>query len=95
MKIVEITYRYRGGDEPARERPADADAALRRMDEGSRAFAELFSGRAGKAGPARRVIPVDPRDLGLLPGGAAARVAGRKLSWKGLTFRGVEAIVGE
>ena len=66
MNIVEITYRYGGGEGPGRERPADADAALRRMDDGSRAFADLFAGPAGQAGPARRVIPVDPRDLGLL-----------------------------
>jgi carbonic anhydrase len=72
MKNVEITYRYGGDDGPARGRPADAEAARRRMDDGSRAFAELFAGPDGQAGPARRVISVDPRDLGLLPGGAAA-----------------------
>jgi carbonic anhydrase len=72
MKNVEITYRFEGHDGPVRERPADAAAALRRMDEGSRAFADLFAGPHGEAGPARRVIPVDPRDLGLLQGGAKA-----------------------
>ena len=40
MKIVEITYRFEGRDGPVRERPADAAAAQRRMDDGSRAFAE-------------------------------------------------------
>ena len=72
MKIVEITYRYEGRDGAARERPADAMAAQRRMDEGSRAFAELFASPDQPTGPARRVIHVDPRDLGLLPGGAAS-----------------------
>jgi hypothetical protein len=65
VKIVEITYRFEGQDGPVRERPADAVAAQRRMDGGSRAFAELFAGHEVEAGPARRVIPVDLRDLGL------------------------------
>jgi carbonic anhydrase len=72
MKIVEITYRFEGHDGPVRERPADAMAAQRRMDDGSRAFADLFASADGQAGPARRVIPLDPRDLGLLQGRAEA-----------------------
>jgi len=72
MKTVEIIYRYEGHDGPGRERPADAVAARRRMDEGSRALADLFAGDDAQAGTARRVIPIDPRDLGLLQGGAAA-----------------------
>ena len=72
MKIVEITYRFEGQDGPVRERPADAVAAQRRMDGGSRAFADLFASADGQAGSARRVIPIDPRDLGLLQGGSAA-----------------------
>jgi len=72
MKIVEITYRFEGQDGPVRERPADAAAAQRRMDDGSRAFADLFEGHNGQAGPERRVIPIDPRDLGLLQSGTAA-----------------------
>ena len=71
MKTVEITYRFEGHDGPVRGRPADAVAAQRRMDDGSRAFADLFAGADAPAGPARRVIPIDPRDLGLLQGGAA------------------------
>ena len=71
MKTVEITYRFEGHDGPVRGRPADAVAAQRRMDDGSRAFADLFAGADAQAGPARRVIPIDPRDLGLLQGGAA------------------------
>jgi carbonic anhydrase len=72
VKIVEITYRFEGRDGPVRERPADAEGAQRRMDDGSRAFAGLFASPDVQAGPARRVIPIDPRDLGLLQGGAIA-----------------------
>ena len=72
MKIVEITYRFEGHDGPVRERPIDAVAAQRRMDDGCRAFAGLFAGADEHAGPERRVIPIDPGDLGLLQGGAAA-----------------------
>lgn len=72
MKTVEITYRFEGRDGQIRERPADAEAALRRMDDGSRAFADLFESAGEQAGPARRVIPIDPSDLGLLQGGANA-----------------------
>jgi len=71
VKTVEIIYRYEGHDGPGRERPADAFAAQRRMDDGSRAFAELFAGADPQAGAARRVIPIDPRDLGLLQGGTS------------------------
>lgn len=72
MKTVEITYRFEGRDAPVRERPADAGAAQRRMDDGSRAFAGLFASADGQAGPARRVIPIDPRDLGLQQDRSAA-----------------------
>jgi carbonic anhydrase len=70
MKAVEITYRCERDKEPSRERPANAEAALRRLDDGSRAFGELLSDLDAATGSARRVIPVDPRDLGLLPAGA-------------------------
>ena len=69
---VEITYRYESGVASRRERPADAQAAQRRMDDGSRAFAELFASAGPQAETARRVIQVDPRDLGLLQGSAAS-----------------------
>ena len=71
MKVVEVTYRYEADERPARERPADAEAARRRLDDGSRAFSELFAGPDVQAGPVRWVIHVDPRNLGLLQGGAA------------------------
>jgi len=72
VKAVEITYRYETLEEASRERPADADAARRRLDEGSRAFASLLSGLASRRGTARRVIHVDAQELGLADGVAGA-----------------------
>ena len=72
MKIVEIAYRYDGAEPSPRERPGDADGARRRLDEGSRAFAHLFTRLESGSGTARRVVPIDPRDLGLLPPGAGS-----------------------
>lgn len=71
MKHVEIVYRYGSGDAVIRPRPADAGEARRRLDEGNRAFAALLD-NVGEEGPAaRRVVEVDPRDLGLLSAGGA------------------------
>lgn len=69
---VEIVYRYEGGDLPPVERPVDAAAALQRLDDGNRAFAELFSGFVAHTGSSRRIIPIDPHDLGLLSSEAGA-----------------------
>jgi carbonic anhydrase len=67
MKRVEVVYAYEHDDHASsRQRPGDADAARRRMDDGSQALAALFAGLDGNAGTARREIRVDPRDLGLL-----------------------------
>ena len=68
MKVVEITYRYDGSDATVRPRPADAQAATDRLNEGSRTIARLVDSLADGDGTARRVIPIDPRDLGLAPG---------------------------
>jgi carbonic anhydrase len=68
MRAVEITYRYGEPDSPTRSRPSDTDAARRRLDEGSQAFAALLDGLAGDDGTASRVIHIDPRDLGLEAG---------------------------
>lgn len=70
MKTVEIAYRY-DGEAPPRERPNDAEAARVRLNVGNRAFAELFTSLESGSGTSRRVIPIDPRDLGLLPTGDA------------------------
>jgi len=72
MKTVEITYRYQGDATAMRERPADAAAARRRMDDGSRAFSDLFSGLITGSGTAQRVVQINPRELGLLADAPAA-----------------------
>ena len=65
MKIVELTYRYDGTEATARPRPADADAARARLDDGSRSIAALLESLTDGTGVAQRVIHVDPRDLGV------------------------------
>ena len=72
MRVVEITYRYGGSDTTARARPPDADAAVARLNEGSRAISALLDSPVEDRGTARRIIQVDPRDLGLEPGKARA-----------------------
>ena len=72
MKTIEITYRYEVSGVAARPRPVDADAARLRLDEGSQAIAALLAGDAEGTGTARRIISVDPRDLGLAPGDQTA-----------------------
>lgn len=62
---VEIVYRYEGGDFTPQARPANAKEALQRLDAGNQTFADLFSGQGKRAGASRRVIPIDPHDLGL------------------------------
>ena len=72
MKTVDITYRYETRDTPARSGPLDSDAALLRLDDGNRAFAAILEGLTGGSSLVQRVVPVDARDLGLLPGTAEA-----------------------
>src|SRR4051794_33883889 len=72
MKILEITYRYESSTLAPRARPADANAARARLDEGSRTFAALLESLHDDAGTARRVIQVDPHDLGLHAGDDSA-----------------------
>ena len=68
MKTVEIIYRYSSPGAPTRPRPHDAEAARLRLSDGNHAFATLLDSLSEGAGLARRVIDVDPRDLGLLQG---------------------------
>jgi len=72
MKIIEITYRYDGTDATVRPRPTDAESARVRLDEGSRSIAALLDSLTEGTGTAHRVIPVDPRDLGLAPNAPGA-----------------------
>ena len=68
MKTVDIIYRYQARDIPARPLPSDSNAALLRLDDGNRAFAALLDHVKDESGVIQQVIPVDPRDLGLVPG---------------------------
>ena len=72
MRTVEIAYRYETTEPPVRPRPADSDAALLRLNDGNRAFAELLNSVKDDGSLVRRVVQVDSRDLGLLPGSSAA-----------------------
>ena len=65
MKSIEIIYRYGTDGELVRQRPVDSNAALQRLDEGSRAFSALIESLNTNQGNASRVIQVDPHDLGL------------------------------
>jgi carbonic anhydrase len=69
MKTVEIAYRYDGAETALRARPDDAEAARLRLNDGNRTFAELFTRIDDGSGTSRRVVSIDPRDLGLLPAG--------------------------
>jgi len=65
VKALEVVYRYDQRRGPDQRRPANATAARRRLDDGNRAFAALLEGLAKRGGTLRRVIPVDPENLGL------------------------------
>jgi carbonic anhydrase len=50
----------------------DSNAARLRLDDGNRAFAALLEGLIDDSGLVQRIVPVDARDLGILPGDAGA-----------------------
>ena len=64
MKAVDIIYRYETRDASARPLPADSNAALLRLNDGNSDFAALLDHVKNESG-IQRIIPVDPRDLGL------------------------------
>lgn len=70
MSIVEFIYRCEASDAPALPRPADTEAARRRLDEGNRAFAALLADSSH--GGSRHVVPIDPHDFGLSPDASGA-----------------------
>lgn len=72
MQTVEIVYRYDGENPQVRSRPASTEAALLRLQDGNRAFAELLSNVKNGEGSVRHVIDVDAREFGLLPGAVGA-----------------------
>jgi len=65
MKSVEIVYRYVALEGEGAEEPADGEAARNRLNHGNLAFGELLAGLSDEGAPARRVVRVDARDLGL------------------------------
>lgn len=68
MKTVDITYRYGPPDAASGSRPSNSETALRRLNDGNRAFAALLDGLSHEGGGIQRIIPVDANDLGLSPG---------------------------
>ena len=67
MATVDIIYRYNPQDVAIRPLPADSNAALLRLDEGNKNFAALLDHVKDETG-IQQIIPVDPRDLGLVSG---------------------------
>jgi carbonic anhydrase len=67
VKKVDIIYRYSADAGTVRQTPSDSDAALLRLEQGNSGFAQLLDHINDESG-IQRVIPVDPRDLGLLAG---------------------------
>jgi carbonic anhydrase len=63
--MLDIIYRCEMLDAFARPRPTDSAAALRRLTEGNRDFANLLDRNADAGFRAQRIIAIDARDLGL------------------------------
>jgi carbonic anhydrase len=72
VKTVEIIYRYEVRDVSARPTPSDSNAAMLRLDDGNRSFAALLDHIKDETGVIQQIIPVDARDLGLMPGNIGA-----------------------
>ena len=70
MKTVDIIYRYAAGGILSKPVPTDSNTALLRLNHGNRDFAALLDHLEDESGVIQQFIPVDPRDLGLMPGGA-------------------------
>jgi carbonic anhydrase len=68
VKTVDIIYRFGTSDTPAKPLPSDSNAALLRLDHGNRDFAALLDHIKDGSGVIQQIIPVDPRDLGLVSG---------------------------
>ena len=71
MTVVDIVYRYEARDVSTTPRPSDSDAALRQLEHGNREFAALFERQSEQGSDVQCIIPVDSRELGLLPGNRA------------------------
>ena len=71
MKTVDIIYRYETRNISARPLPSNSDSALLRLNDGNRDFAALLDHVDDEEG-VQRIIPVDPRDLGVVSDGTGA-----------------------
>jgi carbonic anhydrase len=67
VETVDIIYRYNPRETAIRPLPSDSNAALLRLEEGNKSFAALVDHVKDERG-IQQVIPVDPRDLGLISG---------------------------
>jgi carbonic anhydrase len=63
--VFEIVYRYDPRHRAEPTAPADAIEARCRLEAGNREFAHVFDGLHDHRGNVRRVVPLDPRDLGV------------------------------
>ncbi len=64
---IEIIYRYVAEETATRPLPADSEAALLRLEQGNKSFSTLLD-HDSRAEGIQRIIPVDLRDLGFVPG---------------------------
>jgi carbonic anhydrase len=69
MKTVDIAFRCDARDALAKPRPSDSEAARLRLDDGNRSFAVLFDDATTGSASIQQIVLIDPRDLGILPGG--------------------------
>jgi len=67
VETVDIIYRYNPCETAIRPLPSDSNTALLRLEEGNKSFAALIDHVKDERG-IQQVIPVDPRDLGLVSG---------------------------
>lgn len=70
VKSVDIIYRYAAGGIQTKPLPTDSNTALLRLNHGNRDFSTLLDHLEDESGVIQQFIPVDPSDLGLMPGGA-------------------------
>jgi carbonic anhydrase len=67
VKTVDIIFGYGASETAIRPLPSDSSKALLRLAQGNKSFAELLDHVKDESG-IQQVIPVDPRDLGLVSG---------------------------
>jgi carbonic anhydrase len=68
VNTIDIIYRFNPQEAAIRPLPLDCASALSRLEHGNKSFAALVDHVMDQSG-IQQVIPVDPRDLGLEPGG--------------------------